>query len=497
MRFTQSTRRLGSLAVLALSMAAPVVASADTLSAEEAVRLAAQQNPTLKAALLDTQTARLATQGEENARVPTFAASMQGSYSENIASDSRGDSESLQGSAAFQFSTDIGTQIETGIESNVGWRNLNSFGISSLSGVPTTSADAYLSVRQPLLRGAGEDSVLASLEQARASETQAELSRDLTASQTALDVMNAYWELWYAERAVAVQEQALKIAKKQVTDAEARESTLGVGSKVDVLSFSSSEASIEEALSSARTSRDTKAISLGRVLGMSPAASVALSASSEPPMTAKAPETISSTALAQRSPELLGLRSQLDAADIRIQSAADAALPKLDVFSKVSVGAVWLDDSYSGFALPGGRPAFTIMAGLELEIPMGESKADAAAAQARSQQEALAQRYQAKADSIEAEVSSLGVELSAADRQVQLSTKTAQISSQLAEAERQRMELGTGDPTDVVKAEQSAREAELKRLRAVVSRATTQLSFEHSSGALLDRFGSVFSKRSS
>ena len=497
MRITHSARWLGALAVLTLSVAVPASASAETLSAEAALRLAAQRNPTLKAALLDTHAAKLATRAEENARVPTFAAAAQGSYSENIGSDSRTDSESVQGSAAFRFTTDIGTQIETGLESSVGWRNLNSYGVTSINDGATTSADAYISVRQPLLRGAGEDSVLASENQARESEKQAELSRDLTASQTALDVMNAYWELWYAEKAVAVQERALELAKKQVADAKTREATLGVGSKLDVLSFSSSEASIEEALSSARTTRDTKAIALGRVLGMSPADSIDLSASSEPPEAVSVPATISTGTLAQKSPELLGLRSQLDSAEIRIQAAADAAQPKLDVFGKASVGAVWLDDSYGGASLPGGRPAFTIMAGLEFEIPMGESRADSQAAQARTQRDSLEQKYQAKADALAAEVSSLGVELGAADRQVALSEKTAKISAELAEAERQRLALGTGDPTDVVKAEQNAREAELKRLRAVVSRATTQLSFEHSSGALLDRFGSVFSKRAS
>ncbi|MBL8742202.1 MAG: TolC family protein, partial [Myxococcales bacterium] len=246
MRITHSARWLGALAVLTLSVAVPASASAETLSAEAALRLAAQRNPTLKAALLDTHAAKLATRAEENARVPTFAAAAQGSYSENIGSDSRTDSESVQGSAAFRFTTDIGTQIETGLESSVGWRNLNSYGVTSINDGATTSADAYISVRQPLLRGAGEDSVLASENQARESEKQAELSRDLTASQTALDVMNAYWELWYAEKAVAVQERALELAKKQVADAKTREATLGVGSKLDVLSFSSSEASIEE-----------------------------------------------------------------------------------------------------------------------------------------------------------------------------------------------------------------------------------------------------------
>ncbi len=497
MRFHRLGRTFAITATLASSLLVPSWAQAETLSAEAALRVAAAQNPTLKAALLDAAAARQATQAEENARVPTFVASVTGSYSESLAADSRSDNESISGLAGVQYTTDIGTLIEVGMESAVGFRNVNAFGTSSLVTGPTTSAEAYLSVRQPLLRGAGEDAVLAGVAQARASQTQAEIERDLVASQTALEVMTAYWELWYAERAVAVQEQALSIAKKQLADAQAKEDQLGTGSKIDVLSFASSEASIEEALSSAKTTRDTRAIALGKALGVSPSKALELSAGSEPPQAAAKRTAPNTSELAKSSPELLGLRSQLELADVRIASADDADQLKLDAFGRVGVGALWTTDSYDGFALPGGRPAFTVLAGLELEIPMGESRASAEAARARTQKSALEQRYQAKSDALSAQASSLAVELGAADKQVELSTKTATISAQLAEAERQRLELGTGSPTDVVKAEQSAREAELKRLRAIVSRATSELELDHTSGALIDRFGSVFQKRAS
>ncbi len=43
--------------------------------------------------------------------------------------------------------------------------------------------------------------------------------------------------------------------------------------------------------------------------------------------------------------------------------------------------------------------------------------------------------------------------------------------------------------SDVVKADQTAREAELRRLRAVVDQADKQFQLEHDAGALLDRYG--------
>lgn len=486
--------RIGkTLALMLALLGAPRLATAEPLTKEQALALAADRNPTLKAALLDVASARHAIDAEDRSRVPVFVASVNGAYSESIGADTRTDSESISGSAAVQFSTDIGTTIETGIESSVGWRNATAFGTAASAVGPITSADVYVSVRQPLARGAGEDVVLASLETARESATQAELERDVTASQVAVTVLRSYYELWYAEQAIEVQESALALAQKQLADAEAREAQLGTGSRLDILSFASSAASIEDALSTARTTRDTRAIELGAALGMSPAESLQLSADSAPPNATDERAMPDEASLVERSPELLGLRSQLRASDIRIASADDADQIRLDVFGKLSMGALWTEDSYAGASIPGGRPAFTATAGLELEIPMGERSASAEAARARTQKSAAEQRYQARVDSLMAEASSLSVELSAANRQVALSEKTAKISGELAEAERQLLGLGTGSPTDVVKAEQSAREAQLRHLRAVVSRATSELDFEHTTGELLGRYASVFS----
>ncbi|HWO12374.1 MAG TPA: TolC family protein, partial [Polyangiaceae bacterium] len=100
-------------------------------------------------------------------------------------------------------------------------------------------------------------------------------------------------------------------------------------------------------------------------------------------------------------------------------------------------------------------------------------------------------RYQAEVDSVLARVGSLAVNARAASEQVELASATASAASQLAQAERQRLALGTTTSRDVVSAEQTSREAELRRLRAIVSQASTRLSLEHSAGILLDRYGAA------
>lgn len=493
-----SRRWLASAALLAV-VSLSHAARAETLSAEEAVGRAATQNPTLRAALLDLTAAHHAVEAEKGARQPTFAASVTGERAEGIASTgqaaTRTESLSVSSSAAVRYTTDIGTSLEAGVAGSSSWRSAGSS--AGVTG-PTYTGQAYVTARQPLLRGAGTDVVLAPYAQAQASAVAADKQRDVVASQTALDVLRAYWELWYAEQAVAVQESALVAAQQQVADAKARAETLGTGTRVDVLQFSTSAASIADALSQARANRAARALELGRVLGMDPSLSASLRATGAPPPGGEIPSDEAITrAVTERSNELAAARADLDATRSRVAAAEDADQVRLDAFATVSAGTLWANDSLPGLTLPGGRPAFSVLGGLELELPLGGGRQSADAARARAQLSASQARYQARVDALKAEASSLRVSLKASLEQVELASETARMAGELAQAERQRMLLGTTTSADVVKAEQTAREAELRKLRAAVTQTTSRLELEHATGALLDRFAPAFGGRSS
>ncbi|WP_441285663.1 TolC family protein [Sorangium sp. KYC3313] len=502
---------LASLA-LAATCSLSVAARAETLTVEEAVRRAASQNPSLRAALLEATAARQAVAAEEGARKPTLSASVTGDYKEPFHNgadpvDADGDgvpdtdandkpltipmlkrssTTSVTSDVALRYTTDVGTSLEVGASARSGTPG------------PNYGAQAYVSARQPLLRGAGTDAVLAPYAQAQASAVAAEQERELAASQTALDVLGAYWELWYAEQAILVQEQALAAAERLRADAKARAETLGTGTKVDVLRFSTSAASIADALSQARATRAARAIALGRALGMAPASAASLAPTGAPPSLGALPSADALVrAASERSLELAALRADLDAQRARVSAAEDADQIRLDLFAMASMDGQWVRDGLPGLSLPGGRPAFGVLGGIEVELPLGGGRASADAARARTQLAAAEARYQARAEAIAADVSSLRASLEAAAEQVALATETARMAGELAEAERQRLSLGTATSADVVQAEQTRREAELRRLRAAVTELTSRLQLDHETGALLVRFASVLPRRSS
>jgi outer membrane protein len=482
-----------SCAALLAAFAVAGSAHAETLSAEDAVARAATQNPTLHAALLDVTAAHQAVDAEQGARNATLVASASAGYSEKLhtgAAAARTDDKSVSSQVALKYTTDIGTQLEVGTTADASW---SGGPLSSIAADASTDAlytgSGYVTVRQPLLRGAGTDAVLAPLAQAKSSAVATERDRDQVASETALDVLSAYWELWYADQSVQVQKDALAVAQKQVADAKTRADTLGTGSQVDVLQFSTSAASIADALSQAQATRSTRAIELGRLVGVDPAASASLDAEGTPPALGDAPSAASiAQAVLDHSPELAALRAQLDVARSRVGVAEDANQPRLDVFATASAGALWANDTLPGLALPGGRPAYSIVGGVDFELPFGGGRASSDAARAQTELLASQARYEAREDALTAEASSLRISLDAAAEQVNLATETARSAAALSDAEHQRLALGTTTSADVVKAEQTLREAELRQRRAVVNQVTSRFELEHATGALLDRF---------
>ncbi len=490
--------------------AAPA-ASGTALSAAEAVRRAATGNPSLRAALLDARAAGHALRAEDGARDPRLVVALEGEHSQvqaragsaqdpdnTVASSDaarRTIDDAVRSRAALSYTTEIGTELELGTAAGVSWERRRWSGLqplpSNLNLGPTYTAEAYLSARQPLARGAGRDVQLAPIRQAEAGARAASSRARQTASQTALDVLETYWSLWYAERGVAVQEQAYAVAQSLVRDAELRANQLGTAARVDILQFSTSAASIADALSRARIEQRNTALELGRLLGLSPEDSRALVAGDEPPELGLPALAALSEQLEQSSPALAALRADLERARSRTAVARNLDQPRVDLFARASVGTLW--DETSNFSLSGGRPAYGVLGGIELELPLGGGRFTSDAAAAELELEAAEERYRAELQSLAARASALSASLEAAREQMALSAQTAESARALAEAERQRLNLGTTTARDVVSAEQTAREAELRRLQAQVAQLSTRFQLEHAAGTLLARFASPVS----
>lgn len=474
--------------VLVLLLAAP--AAAQPLAPEEAVARALDATPTRRAADADLRSAAASVRAAEGARVPVLVIGADGRLQESFSGTSRGIarnfSSNLGGTVALRYTTELGTQIDVALDAGASWRavNLTPGTTDSVTIGPMYSGQARVEARQPLLRGAGDDATLGAMRQAEAMRSAAERSRDQTLSEIALDTLSAYWELWYAQEAVRVEEEALALSEQQHEVQRLRVERLGTAAPADLLQLAQQRASIQESLALARSTRENRAIALGRLLGMAPEEASALVAAGSPPEAADPPPITRLADLARSaSSELMALRAQVEAARQRLRSAADADQPRLDLLGSVAVAGLWNDTD--GIQLPGGRPAFGGLIGLELELPLGSSQAAAQHEGARAELEAAEARYEARAQALVAELAQARISVETSAQQFTLATETSRLARELANAEAERLALGTSTPLALVEAQQRQRESELRTLRATVDRVTAELGLAHRTGALL------------
>ena len=490
-------RSIGLSAALVASAFAPAV-SADPLTDGQAVERAVAANPDLRAADSDLVAARKSVESAEGDRQPVFFADVGGNVTERMRgsqnSVSRSISRGLDADAGVRYTTDIGTNLEFGWTTGVAWggSTIDPFG-EDTGAAANIDGQIYARATQPLLRGAGTDSVLSSLRQAESSRTQAERQHDKARQQLVLDVLNAYDELWYAQQAVGVEEEALALADRQKAEADQRASALGTQAAIDTLAFSTALATQRQSLADARATVRVRAIDLGRLLAMRPFEAMGIEAVS-PPADPRPLPPLDDLLQAARdgSPDIAAARAQVESARIALESAAANDRPKLDLSTTVSMSGLWLEGSSLGAALPDNRPAFAASLGLSLELPIGGGRQGVDHERAAAQLEAAEARYQARLDELDSQVASQSVSFASATEQTALAGEVLEAAKAQAAAERDRLQLGTSVTTDLIKAQQQERDSELRQLRAIVSRAETRLQLEFQSGTLLERYAAYF-----
>ena len=475
------------------------------LSAEEALALAETGSPELAASVADVAAAESAARAEDGATAPVLTGSVGASRNERFSATSQGPTrnEDYGGDASVGVAVTAatGTRVEVGARSTVAWRtvNLTPGTTAAVTFGPVYTATLSASATQPLLRGAGTDATRSALAAARARRTQAELERDATAATLARDVLVAYWELWYAERALEVQRAALELSTRQHQEAEQRESELGSLSRVDVLRLAREVAGAQEAVAIAERTRHQRAIELARLLGVDASArwSAHVTTTTPPALDPYDLTLAQATELAAReSLSLLASEASLVAADEELRQLRDADQARLDLRVEASAAGLWAEDDLSGLAVPGGRPALSVGARLDLELPLRGGRASGQLGQARAQRAAAESRLEAARQALAAELGARFAERDAAIAQVAFTQETAALASELAEAERQRHQMGRGVITELVQAQQEERASVLRHARAEVDLAVALLRIRHLTGELVASLLTVGTPRS-
>lgn len=494
----------GALSFMRGSSPAAAQEGASAVDPGAVVQLVKRQNPELRAALAALESARYSVVQLDAQYVPVVQLDATGSdirtpqlYLAGAVRTSRVRRVDL--GAELRKHLLWGTDLSLRVSGNVQATQINSptnvgFGGGTMSGPggsllpqgtfgPGYGLLAKFALKQPLLRGRGRDVALADLNAARVQKRSAEYTRDRVASQLLRDALTAYWELWYAEKALEIEQGAAALAARQRAETEARVATGGLA-PVDVLTFETEEAAREEDVARAEAERRRSQLELVRLLGGA-SSELPRVADTEPP----AAEPTLAAALRERalesSAEVREQAAALELARVRARTASEPQKKRLDLDSYVQMqglGNQSASDTLHNFK------AWGAFVGLTYEAPVVSSAERAAAAKARADVDGAEQTLRATQARVLSDVDKALDRLRAQARLVELAERTRSVAMRQTEAEQARYHTGSSTSLSVLEAQNRLRTSELRVARARADLAETQLSLEHLTGGLLGRF---------
>jgi outer membrane protein TolC len=352
------------------------------------------------------------------------------------------------------------------------------------------SPSLQLTFAHSLLRGRGVAVARADRQRARVRTDIASLQREATASALVREVVAAYWDLAYATQELQIRRDNAASAREQLRRVQANievgKQPRSASAEIDV-----TIALRDESVLFAEQALLDRALELRRLCGLpvEAAGATALVAADAPgaPDGVPDPATALTTALA-RNPQLQTVRAQGRAAAIEIEVTENGLLPLLDFAVSGGPGGNARDTTGAWQQLT-GLGSYTVTAGLVFQQPIGRHAARGAAAAAR---ETLHKVRFTEADlsrQIAAAVVRTVAAVDTARRRALVLARSTEAAALDLEAERARFEVGRSTNFDVLRRQQNLAEVQLVHLRARVDYLKALASAESLTGEILDRHG--------
>lgn len=475
----------------------PVAAEARPTTEGEVVSIAIANNPSLRAAMADYESAEWAVRGAESRFVPIFGldAGVTRSKAPSLTLDgvSNG-SESLTAEAGASLRKQFITGTELSLRLGGSWlrnrsqssfrdltTNLPSSEIMTIG--PGYGLNLRLGLFQPLWRGAGREVGEAEIAQSRVRKTAAQLAEERTANDLLASVVDAYWAVWYARETLAIQRESLALATRQRDEAQAR-AEVGSIAKVDVLAFETRVASRQEDVAAAELEVERRSNELSRLLasGTEP-----FEPTDEPTLPGPPPRNASELALSS-SFELREAEANVTLAAVQARTADEALKPRLDLDAYAEARGLGNRDVGAAFGQLAGLGAVSAHVGLTFETPVDDTQRRAAAARASLAVESAAARQAEVRDRVVAGIETELQRESAARKRLELAQHTAKIAELQLQAEQARYATGSATAIAVLQAEDDVRGARLRVARARVDLVEASNAIDRITGRLVARY---------
>lgn len=474
-----------------------------TLSEQSAVERAVTRNPSLHVALLQASQAAYEVRAEEGLYSMIASAEAGLTHSRRpFLNDPDVDKALIRSSDTidlgvgltkpFSFGTVLGATVRGHRAVDIGPQI---FGQEQQRLGPTYSIAGQLTLFQPLLRGLGQDVGLASLREARLRKTASVLALDEAASTLLRDVIQAYWELWYADQVIRISEASRDFALEQVRQAE-EQARGGALAEIDVLTYRTRRAELDESVVLAVTDRRQRSLALGLLLGESATMAPDFSTSDPLPQVAsgQVDPALAIAEAVRASPELARLKTQVRIAQDRLKSVGDPLRPRLDLDAYVQVQGLGNKRVPPALEQAGEFEAVSAHVGLTFEAPIDATRRRSQIASAQLARHIAEKQLDAETQQLRSLVHAAIAARSSAEQRVEFARETVKVAKAQAEAERRRLAAGISVALQVQEAENSLLGSSVRLERARVDWVLAEVSLSHLRGRLLERYRSVLAR---
>ena len=492
-RFAFCKPRALAVCLLALLFPATAWSQVATLSEREAVQRAVAQDPTLRAAMLDLEVSAQAVRAQQGRYRPLLlldaTASTDTSPSLLAAGGTiRSTQRALVLGAEVSQTFSVGTRLDLRVENRT-TTSEGSFGGVSGSLGPGYGLSVRFGVVQPLLRGFGDSVGEAALRAALLARESSARARDATASGSLSGVLQAYWELWYAQKALGIEREARGLVVRQREDAQKREAA-GAVAPVDLLANETRLAELDQSVLAAEIGVRQRAVELRRALGEAAPQGDFDVSGAVPPAIGSPGDGAATLAAAQEAAYVIA-QQQLDLAraEDALRTAGEATRSRLDLAAWVQAQGLGNDTVDPMFTQLGGLDNVSANVGLVFELPLSGDQHAAERKGAELALTAARARLDAVRQQIAAQTATELESLTLAAESVTLAERTAEVSRRSLAAQQKRIASGAGIPLEVSEAEDALRRALLAVERARVNGVEAQVRIEDLTGRLLVKWG--------
>jgi outer membrane protein len=473
------------------------------LTADEAVKLAIENNLGIQIARYDPRIEDLNMASARANWSPSFTSTVQSNRiqrpSTNIFTGSQDDK--LRNT---QYISNFGLQqtLPWGGIYDIGLDNTRSdSNVSGNTWDPVVNASLAFNYSQPLLRGFGIDNIRQQLLVSSKNREIADVGLRQTLAATTRTVRNAYWNLSYAVASLSVQQQSLDLAQESLRNTRSRVE-IGTTPPIDIVEAESEVAARQESVIVAQANIASAEDTL-RALVFDPASpdfwTMRIEPAELPPFQ---PTTVDvdgavRNALDRRT-DLEQTKRSMEATDVNIRFFRNQTLP--DVTANINYGlqAVGGTRVVTQGGIPGtvtpteilqksygsvlgdlfglDSPSWT--AQLNITYPIGTSPAEANLARARLQNSQAQTRLKNQQLQVATQVRLQARNVQTNQQRVQSTRASRQLAERRLEAEQRKFQAGTSTSFLVFQAQRDLSQARNNELRAVLDYNQSVVDFE-------------------